>query len=131
MECVMSIFESDRRFYRVRFGYKQAYTWHDGHDKNYPYDATVLIFQSYETIIAVYDYKTQTVWESPDAYGFSRTTSKQYTQWQNYVGHELGFPIFYAQKIVSRFCDLWRYNRAPEWSTTLQTLVDEMVNCND
>ena len=127
----MSIFKSNRRFYRVQFGRKQAYTWHDGHAKDYPYDATVLVFQSYSTIIAVYDFKTQTVWESPDAYGFSRTTSKQYTQWQSYVWRELGFPIFHAQKIVSSFCDLWRYNRAPEWYTTLETLIDEMVNCNE
>lgn len=127
----MCIFESGRRFYCVQFGRKQACTWHDGHDKNYPHDATVLVFQSYNTIIAVYDLKTQTVWESPDAYGFSRTTSKQYTEWQHYIGYGLGFPIFHAQKIVSRFCDLWRYNRAPNTVVYMKLLVSEMVNCND
>lgn len=94
---------------KKQFGRKQAWYLYDGDDiKN----SNIIALQSYNTIIAVYNREKDCLFESPHARNWSRTTSKQYTQWLSEMHYFYDIKIYDSRRIVCPDNRMWGYGNA-------------------
>lgn len=94
---------------KKQFGRKQAWFLYDGDDIR---TSNIIALQSYNTIIAIYDREKDCLFESPRARKWSRTTSKQYSQWLSELNFFYGIRVYDCRRIVCPDNYMWNMSNA-------------------
>lgn len=103
---------------KMQFDKKQAYFLFDGEKVE---TSNVVCLQSYETLIAVYCKRTNTVYETP--HHWSRTTSRHLTQWRSAL-HWMKYPIYSATRVVAGPAHMWRKGYASDTQYADTIVID-------